>query len=65
MICVPGGAGGFLLKLKSPKRNAHADSLGLLQLEHRRFNVRFACGTSLSHSDRGKSGSHDANPDLK
>ena len=62
---VPSGAKGVLLKLNSPKRNAHAERLVLLRLVRSRFRVRFAWGTSWSHLDRGKLGSHDAKPALK
>ena len=65
MMRVPGGARGVLLKLNLPKRNAHAERLVLLRLVQSRFRVRFAWGTSQSHSDRGKFGSHDAKPALK
>ena len=39
---VPGGAIGVALKLKLPCMKAHADSLGFVLAERRRFSVMFA-----------------------
>ena len=59
---VPGGASGVLLKSKIPNKYVYADNFGLVRDDLNRLSVSIACGSNLSHSAIGKSGSHVANP---
>ena len=61
---VPGRFKGVEEKSKSPKIYAYMERLGLAHVVRRRFKVILAWLIKGSHSDRGKLGSHDANPTL-
>jgi len=64
-IFVPSGTIGVTLKLNCLFMNAYANNFGLIFDDQRRFRVILAYGMSLSHSDRGKSGSVPTRQDLK
>ena len=62
---MPGGANGVALKLNSPNTYAYADNFGFTLADRNMLIVMLAWSKSLSHSARGKSGLHVANPALK
>ena len=65
MILVPGGTKDILLKSWLPNKYAQDDNDGFTREFHSKFNISSPWSMSLSHSLKGKSGSHVANPASK
>ena len=61
----PGGASGVDGKSNSPNKNVCAEMFGFVREGRSMLSVRIDCVINRSHSQRGKDGSHVANPALK
>ncbi len=57
MTLVPSGPSGVLLKSNLPSSCSYADNLGLIRDVRNKLSVISACGGSLVHRCKGKSGS--------